>query len=290
MYKQKSAIEITPEEAEALYSTGISNKCNYSYPYSKKKVWWAISQEDNLIFPFTICQECYHLNRFGYENASIKQDLRPFLICGTHCTCDGRKQDESNPINLGQGWLLGIYNDKNEIKLLNTKITYEKNSTVVDVEYPYENGCSIILNLTSNVQDNDDFYDYECVIEDPLATVFISCTSMRYTNNTFNLIFDYNYTEFKKDMVKLHVKLYKKHQQNQKNSLIYSFVIDPEDPNGTNNFKVITQPIIVKNDNKQLDQNESNCFLEFDLRVYHVDYQFESSDDESIEYPTVISI
>jgi hypothetical protein len=145
----KAVIRLREEEAEALYKTGINNSCPYKYFSPQRKVWWAIADQ-NGNFPYTICQDCYHNNNFGDKDISIKKDLAPVMLVNMPCNCDSRKTEEGFPINIGNGWLLGMYVLEPEVGILNTDCTYLNGRLSIDLPIKYDS-CNILLNFKASI-------------------------------------------------------------------------------------------------------------------------------------------
>lgn len=155
LLSKRIIIEIRNEEAEALYGTGINNECPYKHYNPDRKIWWALMGPGGRL-PFTLCQECYHNNIFGDKDASIKPLLKPLLLVGVPCNCDGRKMTEGFPINFGNGWMMGIYTQTPKIGIVGTEYVYSNDKFSIDAVFPHEK-CDFMLNFhTETITDAND--------------------------------------------------------------------------------------------------------------------------------------
>jgi hypothetical protein len=117
----KVKIYLDEYEADALYKTGLNNECPGGVFYPQKKVWWIIENPDGSL-PYTLCQSCYHNNEFGEKDATIKPTLKPVLMKGMHCCCDGITSNDAFPFVIN-GNRIGIYETKPHVGLLKGIIT-----------------------------------------------------------------------------------------------------------------------------------------------------------------------
>lgn len=122
-YGKKAKIELSVEEANLLYTCEKANStnCPGGYFYHYKKVWWIIHDEHNHM-PYTLCQSCYNNNKFGYDTIDIKPKLKPYLLQGYGCCCDGVKKEDAFPYVLNNFMNVGIYKVKPVVELLNGTI------------------------------------------------------------------------------------------------------------------------------------------------------------------------
>ena len=154
----KTIIPLEIEEAEAFYASGIGNSCPFKYVTSKRKIWWAMQDEKNE-FPYTLCQDCYHNNN---NDKFLKDKLKPVMLIDLPCNCDGVTNEQGFPINLGKGWLLGIYTLKPQISIVNADYIYvncvydnvQQNRLLIDVPFVH-NSCDFALNLNLNLKINN---------------------------------------------------------------------------------------------------------------------------------------
>jgi hypothetical protein len=165
------AFPLRREEAEALYNTSFDITCPLKMHVSARKVWWVISSQGQL--PYTLCQECYHNNRFGLKTSEIKESLEPIILGGIPCNCDGRSIEESYPIILPNGWKLGIYSITPKVGLLNATL-YDMDKKI-HVEMPFlkcnysiclykardmkDPKSTAIINVQSNISNVKSGYD-----------------------------------------------------------------------------------------------------------------------------------
>ena len=147
-------IPLDIEEAEAFYASGIGNSCPFKYFTSERKIWWVI-QDANDKFPYTLCQDCYHSNSEKvYNDKPIKDKLKSVMLMNILCCCDGVTDMQGFPINLGNGWLLGIYTLRPKISIVNADYIYvncvhdnvQQNRLLIDVPFVHDL-CDFMLNF-----------------------------------------------------------------------------------------------------------------------------------------------
>src|SRR5947207_15773352 len=97
-FGKKVELSLDKEEGLSLYNTNIGNECPGGFFSPMKRVWWVIEHEAGK-YPFTLCQLCYHNNKFGEKDASIKDTLKPKFLQGIGCCCDGLKAVEAFPFS-----------------------------------------------------------------------------------------------------------------------------------------------------------------------------------------------
>jgi hypothetical protein len=150
--KPKSyAFQLKSEEAEALYAPQFDIECPLKLHIPSRKIWW-VPQNSNGHFPYTLCQECYHLNRFGSKNEDIKELLEPVMLSGIPCNCDGRTIDESYPSVLLNGWKIGVYTSSPKISLLKSHLSTDNKT--LRVEMPFSK-CTYSLCFYNKPKDSD---------------------------------------------------------------------------------------------------------------------------------------
>ena len=122
MMNKKIIIELTNEEAEALYNSKVNIECPMKVHSRKRRIWWT-TLEDNNCLSYTLCQSCYHNN-----NIEKKGLLKPIMTIDLPCNCDGEtNNDKTNktdddgyyPILLTDNLKLGIYMTDPNTKLFN---------------------------------------------------------------------------------------------------------------------------------------------------------------------------
>ena len=138
-------IKLDTEEAEALYATSINNECPYKCYYSGKRVWWAIIESSKSL-PYTLCQDCYHNNRFGDKDISIKKNLKPIMICNIACNCDGVKLLDGFPITLNNGWRCALMTVSPKMTLIKNDYIYMDKKLLIEAEFPFLS-CKWVLNF-----------------------------------------------------------------------------------------------------------------------------------------------
>lgn len=142
MFGKKTEFTLEKEEGLSLYNSGIGNECPGGLFSPLKKVWWIIESE-TIGYPYTLCQTCYHNNRFGEKDASIKEQLIPRFLQGIGCCCDGIVVNEAFPFTFGV-FRVGIYSTlpktqqlfaTKQDNCLNVKTNEKKMTYVICVRY-----------------------------------------------------------------------------------------------------------------------------------------------------------
>lgn len=107
-------IRLTYEEACVLWEMNNEsnlNSCPGGYHTPERKIWWGLMISGKFIY--SICQTCYHNNRFGNNNMTIKSQLKPYIVENMLCNCDGLTEEEAYPsifINDNHKIMVGVYN------------------------------------------------------------------------------------------------------------------------------------------------------------------------------------
>lgn len=169
-YTKSVKIYLEKEEADALYTTGINNECPAGFFTPMRKVWWVIESDDGSL-PYTLCQTCYHENHFGEENESVKDMLKPIMMAGMPCSCEGVKYVDAFPINYND-YKIGIYKITPKTVLMNgTKNDDTVNILTSDENFSY--AISIIcpnLNIDSSESFECKMFDQNNVAENVIYT------------------------------------------------------------------------------------------------------------------------
>jgi len=270
-------IPLKKEEADALYSTGIGNNCPYKYFNPEKKVWWVISGPNGNL-PYTLCQDCYHSNRFGQKDESIKDEIVPLLLVNVPCNCDGRSIQEGFPINIGNGWLLGIYTSQPKITVINTDYSYINGRLSIDAPFDYD-FCEFMLNFKASIPHSYNKIKLEIVDEG--HTYQTLALGAGFDDGDQNIVFI----------------------GNPKNASFYRFTF-----NKSSDISSVSKKFTVKvyvysnesddadddNDNSSKNNNNNgyNLLFEFDVYPRHVNEQcsFNKENIEEIYQPSTISI
>ena len=193
IFNTRVMIEMKKEEAEALYKSGINNDCPSKYYNPARKIWWSIPDPKGRL-PYTLCQECYHSNRFGEYNSkditTFKESLVPMLINGIPCNCDGTTQTQGFPINFENGWTLGIYTVQPTISIIKTDTTYIDGRVCIDApleNYDNDDECELALNFSTDSFTTPN--DVVCEIEDgnKKFSTLVRCTMSQEGYYNFNI-------------------------------------------------------------------------------------------------------
>lgn len=183
-------IYLTPEEAKLLYNPIIDIECPFRYYTDARKVWWAIidiGSRNSL--PYTICQDCYHNNRFGYNyDPNIKDQLVPILTTNIRCNCDGRTIEESYQIKINNEWSLGIYTLNPKVNTVN--MYYNNNNSMATAYIPF-NKSKYVLCLNANITiPNNNVYPNPiiiCELTSPIDNSFKLEEIWGVNNNTITI-------------------------------------------------------------------------------------------------------
>lgn len=124
--------KLTKEEAEILYKYGDKKECPLKYHTNERRIWWVFEKYLNSEspVPYSFCDECYYNNKFGTYGSDVKSTLVPILTDQMPCNCDASSHASSYPVQLSDGWKVGIYTKTPKVKLLNTNL----NDDIIKVE------------------------------------------------------------------------------------------------------------------------------------------------------------
>ena len=217
----KITIELTKSEANAFYKSNIGNDCPLKYFIPFRKIFWTLSTNNNPL-SYTVCQNCYHNNKFGDKDISIKDKLKPYMVINAPCNCDGITNEKGLPINVNNKWLMGIYSINNSnVSLLNSTISYKNNILYIN-SYTSLNRC------------NYSIYLYSLIPHSPFITIETYDHNNRELYLPYNatrpyIIFDDKYNET--SMLKNHLIFDNENTNNLNNILIRIFELTPTGKN-----------------------------------------------------------